>query len=482
MMARAVRPLGRFSLLVSAYGATGLSFVQGLLTAIILTRHLSVEEFGVWSQFRAVANLATTVLSLNLGHGYLRFAPAAPPHVRSQLLLLTLAVQAFLGILGLVVTLPWLEQASQWLFDQSTSWLLVMACPAAILALWQSQMSNALIAVQRPRAAYLLLAASRVAVIAAVALAALVVPTVAGVVAAMVAAALASVFVGWWMVRAELTLPRRLDASLILELLRFCLPLFPTQMALWVCASSDRLFLKHFLDLSAVAHYSLVYSFAGVVHVLYAAVAGVFLASLSRFFDRGDREGVEASFSAAFRLYWVAGSAMVVVLTLTSLPLTRLIATSAYAIPEVVRIALWISVSSFVFGCYQIFSRLFDLERRSKSIGAVWTAAMLLNLLLNYVLIPIFGISGAAMATALSYGATFGLALLLRPRAIRVRPRVGRLCAHAITTGAVCYASLVLSDHIGGLLVGVSAGVLVLTMGVLLRVVDLEDLLVQGRS
>ena len=94
---------------MAAYGATVASMVFSLGSAALLTRTLSGEEYGVWSQFRVVSGLMMTALSLNLGHGFLRFGAGASPERRGIIFSHIVGAQLALVALALLVVLPFAD-------------------------------------------------------------------------------------------------------------------------------------------------------------------------------------------------------------------------------------------------------------------------------------------------------------------------------------------------------------------------------------
>jgi O-antigen/teichoic acid export membrane protein len=128
----------------------------------------------------------------------------------------------------------------------------------------------------------------------------------------------------------------------------------------------------------------------------------------------------------------------------------------------------------FLFGLYQLLSRLFDLAKRPWSISLTWMIAMGVNLGLNVLLIPSYGVAGAAGATVLSYALSLGIATALRPDVVPLHIPLGRMALHGGCTAAVVWGavSLMPDNQAGQIALAVAASVSVLVLAMVLKVVD----------
>ena len=424
---------------LAAYGSTLATLIFSLGSAALLTRTLSTEEYGVWSQFRVVSGLAMTALSLNLGHGFLRFGAGATPARRAEIFSYIVGAQVALVTLGLLVVLPFSDALGEMAFGRTGVLLWLGVGAWALLTLVQVQLVNSLLMQTRASRAYGLLTAYRLLTL--VALGALFIwPSVELAVLISVSMLLLVGLALGLSARGELGWPR-LGLGPIRELLAFCLPLLPVQLAMWVVASSDRFFIKHHAGLEEVGRYALVYTFALLIPTLYGAVSGIFMTAIVRWYEREEYERVGAAVSWAMRAYVAVGGAMLLGLFVGARPIITWLSKAEYAFEGVEQVALSVGIGGFLFGLFQILTRLYDLAKRPWIISGIWVSAMLLNLVLNALWIPSMGALGAALATAESYGVTFTLAWSLRPRAVALRPAVGSVAIYLLGLGGLSWAA-----------------------------------------
>ena len=153
--------------------------------------------------------------------------------------------------------------------------------------------------------------------------------------------------------------------------------------------------------------YSIAYKFAGILLFVNAAFGQAWnpIALKLKNDDAKDRVAYSRVFSGWFFFLTIAGSAIV----LFGNEALRLLTPREYwtAAPALAPLVMGVVLS----GTTQITGLGISLENRTRLFaGAAWTTA-LVNVLLNFLLIPRFGALGAGIATFLSYALLTGLYL-----------------------------------------------------------------------
>jgi O-antigen/teichoic acid export membrane protein len=404
--------------------------IFSIASAAILTRTLSGADYGTWTQYRVVSNLLVTGLSLNLGHGFLRFGPGASPERRKELFSSIIGLHILLVATALVVLLPFTDELGASVFGRAGAFLWIAAAGMALLTAIQGQMVNGLHIQSRSATAYSLVAAYRI--LSLLALSVLFVWASVEVVVWVSLLMLGLfVLVLAWRGRQSWSLPS-FRFGPIRELLAFTLPLLPIQLAMWVVASSDRFFIQHHLGLEAVGRYALVYTFALLIPAIYGSVSGLFMTAIVRWYEGDERARVGDVIGLAMRAYIAVGTAMLVGLYLGARPIITWIARAEYAFDGVQEVALAVGAGGFFYGLLQLITRLYDLAKWSWAISGIWLVAMILNLILNNLWIPEFGLLGAAIATLVSYGFAIAIGWLFRPQEIALNASFPRLALYLI--------------------------------------------------
>ncbi|MBQ6252766.1 polysaccharide biosynthesis C-terminal domain-containing protein [Ruminococcus sp.] len=198
------------------------------------------------------------------------------------------------------------------------------------------------------------------------------------------------------------------NPDLAKEMMRFAGPLIPT-IVMWAITSlSDRLFLRvmhsdyHELGEGAVG----LYGYANKIPNLISVVSTIFFQAWSMSAitenDSADRNKFyERVFSAYEAIMFMAGAGLLLIIK----PVTSfLVPSDTFAVYENVYIYTPILVVAVIFMCFnQFLGSIYTATKHPKN--ACWTALVAcgINIPMNYFLIPLWGIQGAAVATLLSY-------------------------------------------------------------------------------
>ncbi|MDC0994075.1 oligosaccharide flippase family protein [bacterium] len=186
----------------------------------------------------------------------------------------------------------------------------------------------------------------------------------------------------------------------VLNILRLSIPLIPHVLGGVVIAVSDRLFIERMLGLEAVALYALGYSFGAVVSLftdgLIKAWSPWFYKQLVEPTYQRKLQIVKSTYAYLFGIFIIAY--FISVLGEYILPFvveTRYIDAAQYI--------WWIALGYAVHGVYKIFFPYLVYVSKTGFLAYSTVMAAIINLVLNYLLIPEYGALGAAYATILSF-------------------------------------------------------------------------------
>ncbi|MBQ8440993.1 MAG: oligosaccharide flippase family protein [Clostridia bacterium] len=227
--------------------------------------------------------------------------------------------------------------------------------------------------------------------------------------------------------------------SLIKELLWFSLPMIPTTVCWLITDLSDRYMVTYFCGSHVNGIYSAAYKIPTVINL----VSSIFMQAwqFSAVAESSDEEACRSFYSQVFRGFLsviMIGSS---ILVLMSRFLTGLLLNSAYFeawryMPTLLCAVAIESIVSFLATVYMV---------RKKSMHSFLTAMIgtILNLLLNFLLIPGQGALGAAIATLAAYCAVMVARLIDVRRMIPFRLCLPRLCSSVLllllAAGAMTY-------------------------------------------
>ena len=192
-----------------------------------------------------------------------------------------------------------------------------------------------------------------------------------------------------------------LDWGLIKRGLSFSWPLIPTLLVAWVLNWSDSIFIANYCSMSDVGIYSMGYKISMVIFMVSGAFSTAFYPV---FFRKANEEDQVAAKKSIYSIIHVASRGFIAIgflLALFSEDIVRLLLDEKYHDSYIIiRIILLSHIFSAIMG---ISSNLYYQQtKRSKLQLAVVSGSAVINLILNYLLVPIFGMYGAAYATVIS--------------------------------------------------------------------------------
>lgn len=182
----------------------------------------------------------------------------------------------------------------------------------------------------------------------------------------------------------------------------FGIPMIPGMLASWVINSSDRYVIGILLGVTPVGIYAAGYGIGYVIMSFAAPLAVVMLPTLSRLYDENRIEEVKTHLSYSLKYFLILAIPSVFGLTVLARPLLKVLSTPEF-VPEGSLVLPLIALSYLLMGTYINFSQVHLLTKRTKILGILWGGAALLNLILNVILVPLFGVTAAAAATLFCY-------------------------------------------------------------------------------
>jgi O-antigen/teichoic acid export membrane protein len=220
---------------------------------------------------------------------------------------------------------------------------------------------------------------------------------------------------------------RRFSLHHLRGLLAYSLPLIPASLATWVTLYSDRLFLQIFRDGAEVGLYNLGYNIGFVFRFILIGPISLAWAPVA-YAAFSNRENATRLYSRALT-YYAAISSFVCLgfILLPGLLLLILSTPSFYPASEVVPI---VALSYLMHGSCIVLGTGIRLVKKTKYFAMIYISAALENLLLNYLLIPGYGMMGAAIATFVSYFSIAMATYLVSNRCLKVEyewPRVFKI-------------------------------------------------------
>jgi O-antigen/teichoic acid export membrane protein len=215
--------------------------------------------------------------------------------------------------------------------------------------------------------------------------------------------------------------------------LAFGLPRVPHGFALQVMAVADRVILKNFRSMDDVGVYSIGVSFGLIPKI----ALGAFEAAWAPFYYATSRE------PGAQRVFTTVATYGIAVLALMTAGLSAIAADLLDVMTrgrfvEAAPVVAWTAIGVFFYGIYLLTSIGLNITSQTRYYPVSTFAGALVNVVLNLLLIPGYGILGAAWANGASYAVQCGIAYHFSQRFYPIPYEGGRL-ARAVGAAGLGY-------------------------------------------
>ena len=190
------------------------------------------------------------------------------------------------------------------------------------------------------------------------------------------------------------------------KMVSYSMPLVLSGIGVFIALYIDRIAIKDLLGLEKLGIYGVAYRFAGVAFLVMAG----FQQSLSPLvFKYYKEKKTPYDISKIFNIFVIFSLSVVAGAILFSKELVMLFTTKAYY--SSVGIIPTLVMAVFFSNMY-IFAPGISIAKKSKLIAVISIIAAIMNAILNYALIPVLGLSGAAYATLISAVSAFSLYII----------------------------------------------------------------------
>ena len=170
-------------------------------------------------------------------------------------------------------------------------------------------------------------------------------------------------------------------------------------MMVAIYAQTDKLMLKQMLDEASVGYYALAVSLSNTWTFLLQAVIDSVYPSLIQSF-RENTETFNRKNRQLYALVIYSALAVSAVISVLAEPLVTVLYGEQYLSAVMpVRVVVWYTAFSYLGVARNAWM---VCKNRQKYLKYLYTAAALINILLNLVLIPLWGASGAALASLIT--------------------------------------------------------------------------------
>lgn len=206
------------------------------------------------------------------------------------------------------------------------------------------------------------------------------------------------------------------DRRVLGEMLRYSIPLIFTAVAWWVNSSLDRYFVTLICGVAANGIYSVSYKIPTILSVFQNIFSQAWAISAATEFDADDCDGF---FGKTYNTYGGLMILWCMVVMLFNKPISRLLYANEFYtawkyVPYLLVATLFSAMAGYLGG-------IFSAVKKPAVTAYTTVASAFVNAVLNFVLIPLWGVSGAAIATLFAYFVSWVIRLFVSRRYIRIK-------------------------------------------------------------
>ncbi len=189
--------------------------------------------------------------------------------------------------------------------------------------------------------------------------------------------------------------------SVVKKMLAFGLVMIPGTFAMLILKVSDRYMLTYLSarSLYDVGIYAIGYRVGMIITFLNSIVSLVYFPYAMRV---ADVSHAKKSFKKVFNAYVIFGGILGFFVILFSPEIFKIFINKSYH--EAVKIVFFGVISNYLYGIFNIINLSFYVKKRAGNIALAVGLGAILNIVLNFILIPKYGIYGAGIASILAFG------------------------------------------------------------------------------
>lgn len=207
--------------------------------------------------------------------------------------------------------------------------------------------------------------------------------------------------------------------GLLFEGLSFGIPLIAAQLANHISNIGDRFVLQFLLGSEAVGLYAVGYGLT--THLKSLLTVGMFVITpmYVKIWEEQGRRKTEEFLNSVLDYYLMAAIPGIILFSAFGGDILVLLASSKYEQAKV--LMPYLAAPLVLHGAISIYTAGIFIHKKTKLILYFTVSAGILNIILNYILIPIMGIVGAAVATLISYMFLIALANIFSSKFLTIQ-------------------------------------------------------------
>lgn len=203
------------------------------------------------------------------------------------------------------------------------------------------------------------------------------------------------------------SVPWKIDKKLLRIFLIYCIPLIPNSISWWISNSSNRYVLSYFSEAAVLGIYSVAYKIPSIISIISSIFTSAWqISAVENFGGDESKKFFENVYHKYSALYIIGCSFVVLFIKVLA---KVLFANEFYNAWSYAIVLTFAAVFQAMGGFLGI---IYGAAMKTKEIFSTTMIGAVINIILNFVLIPFYGAMGAAIATLVSYAVVWGVRII----------------------------------------------------------------------
>jgi O-antigen/teichoic acid export membrane protein len=394
--------MGDSKILFRKFGMIGFAnFIFSLNSIIllpVLTKNLSVKEYGIWAQITVFLGFAPTILLFGLQYSMARFIPSLQERNDIQ--------ELFYSILFFVETMCIFASITIYTFSETISFLFfdgeiaIVHLLSIIILIEPLNVSllHFFRSMQETKKYTIFLLTQTLIHIFLVSTAVLLDKGIYGATLAILIRGILMNGIMFLFMLKEIgfKIPR---FNFLKENIAFGLPTMPSELSTWIVNSSDRFIISFILGAVYVGYYAPAYIFGNnIIFAIITPISLILPPFLAKRYDENKLKDVSNILEHSLKYFLFIGIPATFGLFFLSKTLLSLLTTTEIASQSYLVLSITV-LSTLLFGIFTIINQIAILNKKTKVIGKIWLFSAVFKVIFNFLMIPRLGILGAAIVT-----------------------------------------------------------------------------------
>lgn len=237
--------------------------------------------------------------------------------------------------------------------------------------------------------------------------------------------------------------PKLFDLKLLRELLIIAIPLLPNFLIYWVFNSSDKIMITNMIGIGASGIYSVGAKLGHASQLIYTAFAGGW--QYFAFSTMKDSDQIEST-SNIFEYLGILSFICASFVFVFAKPIYQFLFTGNYIDGYI--ISPYLFLAPLLQMLFQVACNQFLVIKRTWPNMLILLIGAFVNIVINYLLIPSFGIEGAAIASLIGYAIADIVAVIVLQKMKLLHVRFKFLLATIIMIGFILVWRIVINENV----------------------------------